>query len=861
VSRVFRTTAWIVFAAALPVQAARQVTMVDFVQDVWDAGATGLPHPGVTSILETRDGYLWVATFAGVVRFDGARFEPPLVTDSPGRGRLALRDHVRSLIEAQDGAMWFATRREGVVRLKDGRADVFTTKDGLVGNDNRVIVETPDGTLWFAGALGVSSRDKAGTFHTWSKSDGLPSLNITAANVDTDGTLWVGTTEFGVAHFDGKRFVTYTLDAVKGVSIMEDAPGQALQSVAGFTRDRDGVLWAATSVGLVRVPERGPVPPEIHLSAINGVWPSPHGGVWASTGGGLGLLRDGVWRKYTSREGLVNDGLSCVYEDGEGSLWIGTRVGLARLRPRVIRTYTQRDGVGHDSITSVLETSDGALWVGHRNGASRFFDGRWTNFGMEQGLTNPSVRALAQTADGSVWIATLQGLGRYKDGRVRMYHGLEDPYTARALETDAQGRLWVATFKGIDRLEGDTLVRQLALDQSCETTAPNFIYAAKDGTIWAASGAALMRFRDGKTECFRDKDVLARNDVRSLYEDAEGQLWATHIGGISRIVDGVPHPVVGPGGPFDNAVYGMLDDGKGSLWCSTPQGLYQIDKAKMPHSGASSTDSSMYRAFGAADGMETPVGTGGGEPTAFRGRDGRMWFATASGVAVVDPSRIDRTTPQRPVYIDHLLADRQPVDLKGTRRLPAGTRDLELHFALLSFVAPEQVQYKYQLEGYDQTWIESGGRRDAYYANLPPGHYRFRVIAANHNGVWNDHGAALDFDMLPHLYQRRWFAPVIALLLGASAIAFYRWRVARFHADERNLKRRVDEAVANAQMLRGLLPICASCKKVRSDTGYWSQIETYVMAHSEAKFSHGVCPDCWEKMRQEEPGLPEYGQN
>ena len=295
--------------------------MVDFVQDVWDAGLNGLPHPGVTAIVETRDGYLWIATYAGVVRFDGVRFEPPLVTDSPGRGRAALRDHVRCLIEAQDGAMWFGTRREGVVRVKDGRADIFTQKEGLVGNDVRVIVETPDGTLWFAGSQGLTSRDKAGTFRVWGKDDGVPAKVITTAYIDRDGALWIGTVEFGVARFDGKVFHTFPLDAVKGVTILEEAPGQALRSVAAFARDREGVLWAATSVGLVRVPEKGPVPPEIHQSAINAIWPSPKGGVWASTGGGLGLLRDGAWRKYTVKEGLVNDGLTSVYEDGEGSLW------------------------------------------------------------------------------------------------------------------------------------------------------------------------------------------------------------------------------------------------------------------------------------------------------------------------------------------------------------------------------------------------------------------------------------------------------------------------------------------------------------------------------------------------------------
>ena len=831
--------------------------MTDFVQDVWDASENGLPHPGVTAIRQTRDGYLWIATFTGVVRFDGVSFHPPQVDSA--KARTALQDHVRGILEANDGAMWFSTRRQGVVRVKDGVAEMFEAKDGLASTDVRQMAQTKDGTMFFATGAGVTVRDPAGRFRTLGTAEGLPHVNVVTLYHDVDDSVWVGTGTFGVARYDGQRFQPVVLPIPKELPRVEQAFGLPLRSVGALARDDQGVLWAGTAVGILQVPEKGRVSPPLIPGAVNGMAKGRRG-VWVSTSAGLGLLTGEGFQKYTSQEGLLNDGLMAVVEDREGSLWVGSRIGLARLRPRAIRTYTQRDGVGHDTVNCVLAARNGDVWVGHKRGVSRLRDGVWETLGVEEGLPNLEVRALAEGADGAIWIGTLDGFARHHDGRIKTYRGQSaENYSVRSLAFDAEGRLWI-TGEGIDRLDGDKVVRVIARDNKiCDWAIPNYLHMLKDGWMLVGTNSGLMRVHaDGRSECFKEKDVLARNDVRNIYEDAQGTLWVGSIGGISRFTERGRENLVGASGPFNTAVYALQDDGLGGFWASTPKGLFRIEKAKIGQHGDADAALSIYRSFGTADGMDTPVGTGGGQPTSARSSDGRLWFATATGVAMVDPKTLEVDTVLPPVYVERLLADRQPVDVKRAARLAAGTRDVELHFALLSFVSPEQAHYKYRLSGYDRGWVESGSRRAAYYSNLSPGRYRFEVLAANHNGVWAKEPAALEFELAPHFYQRRWFMPLLALLAVAAGVGIHRYRVAALRAHEVALQKRVDETVASLQVLRGLLPICASCRRVREDAGSWRQIEAYVMEHSEATFSHGMCPDCWEKLRQEEPNLPAY---
>jgi ligand-binding sensor domain-containing protein len=488
-------------------------------------------------------------------------------------------------------------------------------------------------------------------------------------------------------------------------------------------------------------------------------------------------------------------------------------------------------------------------------------NGAWKTFGAAHGLPNLTARALAEGPDGAIWVGTMNGVARFDPGRERFVRspGIDDPYAVRAIAFDRSGRPWFGAFDGLDRMENGKPARFLPRAQICERAGTYYLLARPDGSMWVGASAALLEVRDDKQACHVDKDAASRNDVRHLYVDRDGVLWIGSIGGLSRWVGGKRETLKGNAGPFNTAIYAMVEDDRGSMWVSTPKGLFEIVKKGIDSYADPDAARTLYHAYGVGDGMESSVGTGDGQPNAWRGADGRLYFTTATGLAVVDPSQIEHGTEPPPVYVDRMVANREPIDLRGTRRLAAGTRDLEIEFNALSFVAPDRVTYRYRLEGFDRSWVDSGTRREAFYTNLPPGHYRFRVKAANHSGVWNEEGFTVDFEILPRFYQRAWFVPLCFALIAAAAASLYRMRIAALRAREKELRRAVNEAVASVQVLRGMLPVCASCRRVKQDSGAWRQIEAYVMEHTEATFSHTMCDECYGKMREEDPNLPELG--
>jgi Y_Y_Y domain len=275
----------------------------------------------------------------------------------------------------------------------------------------------------------------------------------------------------------------------------------------------------------------------------------------------------------------------------------------------------------------------------------------------------------------------------------------------------------------------------------------------------------------------------------------------------------------------------------------------RVSRRELDELAAGRRTSVTSRTYGRADGLSSTNCSTASSPLTWRTRDGKLWFATVHGLLMVDPERSVRNTLPPPVTIDHVVADGERREAGGDLHFAAGTRGIEFHYTGLSMVEPARVQFKYRLQGLDQDWIEAGTRRVAYYTNVPPGSYTFVVTASNNDGVWSEQPAAVGVQLAPYFHQTRTFSALCLLLVGAGAAAVHGLRVRRLKARERELKRRVDEAVAQVQTLSGLLPICAWCKRVRDDGGYWNQIESYISSHSAVDFTHGICPECSEKLR------------
>ncbi len=330
-----------------------------------------------------------------------------------------------------------------------------------------------------------------------------------------------------------------------------------------------------------------------------------------------------------------------------------------------------------------------------------------------------------------------------------------------------------------------------------------------------------------------------------MFDDERGNLWiGSPRGGITHYKDGKFTSITLKDGLFTDEVYCVLCDDDGNIWLSSPRGIGYVKRSELDDFIGGRIQSIHTQVFVTADGMKSDECFGDWQPAGWKSHDGRLWFATKKGAVMIDPKTFKQNVYPPPVLIEQMVVDQKLISLDRPASLSPGKERFEFHYTALSFLVPERVQFKYLLEGYDHDWVNAGTRRVAYYTNLPPGSYCFRVAACNNDGIWNEKGASFSFRLQSHFYQTFWFDGLMIILIAGAVFGLYRLRVWQLLQREKELKKSVDEAVAKIKVLGGLIPICANCKKIRNDKGYWDQLEGYIQEHSAAKFSHGICPEC-----------------
>jgi signal transduction histidine kinase/ligand-binding sensor domain-containing protein len=741
--------------------------------DVW-LTRDGLPQEFVQAVTQTSDGYLWIGTLGGLVRFDGVRFT---AFDTSNAG---LKDaRIMALSAGRAGGLWIGTGAGGVSRLERGVIQVLGP-DAEAGDRSlkyvRSLYEAADGRLW-VGTSGGGIRGFRDRRRVREEEPVSPGHTITAIHQDRRGTFWFGTTE-GLAAWQGTRLVRYAvregLPHPYVYSIFEDHTGAVwVGTRGGLTRFRDGVLATFT--------RRTGFPAD----AARAIWEDRHGNLWVGTLGQGLLRRSGdTFVPFTGRDGLSNDHVNCLYEDKEGSLWVGTQRGLNRLKDVPFTSYTTRDGLSHDQINSVLRARDDSVWVGTDGGGlNQISHGRVRVFTAREGLGSDYVGPLFEAKDGTLWAGGDGYVSRIGAGRVTTYRtDSQGKGFVSVLGEDEQGRLLVgAGDRPLRRFERGLLV---PYDPVTDRGHYRFsVLRDHRGALWFGTVEGLGRFKDGVYTLYTEKDGLPDDTVHSVYEDAQGTLWIGTIAGLSRFRDGRFVSFPGRDGLGGGVVSQVLEDDAGSLWMNGKQGIIRARKQDLEAYAGGRASSVPVTVYGAGDGMESAdYNSSYVQPPACKTADGRLWFATTKGVAVIDPLRVEANPLPPPVVIESVLADDDPLPLAPGVRLPPGKEKFEFHFTALSFVSPEKVRFRYRLEGFDQGWTTAGGRRDAYYTNLPPGGYRFRVVAANNDGVWNEEGASFEFELQPRFHQTRAFQAVAAALLLLAGWSVHRLRVARVEA-------------------------------------------------------------------------------
>ena len=760
-----------------------------------------LPQNSVFSILQTGDGYLWLATQEGLVRFDGVRFQ---VFNKQNTPEIRHND-VWKLLEDRAGNLWVGTRGGGLVRYKDGIFTRFSKENGLSDDSIQSLWEDRDGALWIGTRGGGLDRYKDGKFSVFTTKDGLSSSTVYSLYGDRDGGLWIGTDGGGVNRFRDGKFTAITTKQ-----------GLSNDTVYALYEDREGAMWVGTGAGLNRIKE-GKL--KVYRSKdglsndnIRSVYQDRAGNLWIGTdGGGLNRYRDERFTAFTTKQGLSNDNVGAIYEDREGSLWVGTDAGgLNRFKDNKFLGYSVSEGLSDDNARSVLEDREGSIWVGTFGGVNRYRDGKFTAYTKKDGLSSNVVLSMAQDHKGELWLGTLGGgLNRFQDGKFKTYSkkdGLSNE-TILSLYEDHRGTLWIGTRSGgLNRFENGHFTAYTTND-GLSSNDVRYITEDRGGSLWIGTlGGGLNRLHEGKFTAYTKKDGLSSDLVLVVHEDDEGTLWiGTFGGGLNRYKNGKFTPYTTRDGLYDDVIFQILEDESGNLWMSSNRGISRVSKKELNNFADGTIRSIAPVAYGMTDGMRSRECNGAHQPAGWKGHDGRLWFPTIRGVVNINPQKILINKLKPPVVIEQFVVDGKQVAPVPDLALPPGRKKLEFHYTALSFLAPEKVQFKYKLEGFDPSWVEAGSKRIAYYTNLPPGSYRFQVLASNNDGVWNETGTAIEFYLQPYFYQTPAFYLVYILMAVAFVLLglqFYRRRIRQFQAREQELLTLVSERKRAEQALK-----------------------------------------------------------
>lgn len=820
--------------------------ITQYIIDSW-LNEQGLQATGIDALLQTRDGYLWIGTREGLYRFDGARLT---LFDRSSAGFKSNR--ITALAEDNQQTLWVGTDA-GIYGLQNGIFRHYSTKEGLSSNLVTCLYASErSGIVWIGTDGGGLNRFSNGKFSAYTTKDGLTSDGVFSIVEDTKGGLWVGTEGGGLNYLSNARCTPYILDNenLDAYTVGDPLPGATIKTLCLAA---DGTLWAGTSEGLSNIQPNGGYVKEYTTASglsnndIRSVIQDRQGTLWVATGGG-GIQRITtnkatstlVFSTLRASNGIASDETIIIYEDKEGSIWVGSEGGgLNRIKDRRFITYTAKDGLVNNVVTCVVQDSTGAFWIGANGGLSKLSTtpnaaNTWTTYTTANGLANNIISALLTAKNGTLWIGTRSGVQSFAGNKLTAFGEAQgfpsDMVTAFAEAPD--GALWMGTNAGIVKY-ANGVCSTFTTKDGLANNSVRALLVDKNGALWAGTrGGGLSVLQAGATKftTYSIRDGLSSNFVWSLFEDRSGTLWIATGGGINRLSNGKFQSCTRRNGLVDDAIFSLADDAAGWLWVGSNKGIFRVRKSELNAVMNGSQKEVHCLSYGMTDGLKSLEISSGSQPAVCTARDGALWFATTRGVSMVEPLTIPYNPLAPTVLIEEVFADgkriagaaalHKGVDEEGglftasaytgssqeSLTLKPGLQKFEFHYTATSLLMPERVKFRFMLEGYDESWVEAGSRRVAYYTNLPRNkQYTFRVQACNNDGVWNNTGATISFFLKPRFYETWWFLALCVVGAISGVIGFYTIRVRAIQRRNAILKKMVDEQTAEIRRQKDIL--------------------------------------------------------
>jgi signal transduction histidine kinase/ligand-binding sensor domain-containing protein len=744
---------------------------------------------------QAADGYIWIGTTDGMVRFDGVRFVPWV----PPNGQQLPSPRINYLLGARDGSLWIGTAR-GLSHWQDDHLTNYLDHPGIVPS----IAQAPNGSVWFvlanpAGVTGRLCQVMATDIQCHGKEEGIPELNYISLAADGLGNLWMGAET---------ALIRWRPDSHRVFNLGAPGPNTSAANVMSLAPDSDGSLWVGTilpgpGLGLQRVVKddwKPFVTTDLNSATVSvtALFLDRQHALWVGTSK-QGILRiyDGKVERFSSTDGLSGDYVWKFFEDREGNVWVVTPKGIDNFRDVRVASFSTREGLLTEEVDSVVATRDGAVWIGSSGWLGVLRNAGITFLVKGKDLPGDQVTSLLEDHAGRLWVGLDEGLATYMDGKFRLIKSRDGTPLGMVvgITEDVHGDIWVETKKAPMRLIQIQDFQGMEEFPAPQIPAARRVTSDPEGGLWLGLlNGDLARYQDGKTEVFHFEHSQDSR-VEQVTVNPDGSvLGATEFGLIGWKRGQLLTLTVRNGLPC-NVVHSFVGDDQGNLWLYAQCGVIEIKNAELQKWWDHPDAVIQVRLFDAFDGAQparAPFGS------AARSRDGRLWFANGNLLQMVDPNHLTENSIVPPVHVERIVADRESYSPGRNLGLPPRTRDLEIDYTALSFVAPQKVRFRYKLEGRDTQWQEAGTRRQAFYSDLRPGEYRFRVIACNNDGIWNEEGATLDFRVAPAWYQTNWFL-FLSLTTGLFVVwALYRLRVRQV---AHGISARFDERLAERTRL------------------------------------------------------------